>query len=360
MYSPEIGGVEIVAEKIAELASEIGYDSRVLTYNNNNIFNTEIRKGVEVIRLPSHISKGSIRWSFNFSKNLKIKAENSDILIFHFPSFQPEIDLFIRDKYKSTKKICFYHADIVGRGILGFAYNKIIVKNFLKKMDKIIVTSPNMKNSSPVLESFKDKVEIVPLFVETKHFYYRENNQRENLIRKFDTDINKIILYIGRLGRYKGLEYLVKSMIQLQDDVGLVMIGSGVKKKELENIAIENNLNDRILFLDHVDYKILPEFYSSADVFVLPSTDRGEAFGLVAIEAMACGIPIITTELGTGTSYHNINNKTGRIIDPSDSSEIAKSINYIFKNDFSKEAIIERAQQFDLNNFKKNIINKIL
>ena len=156
------------------------------------------------------------------------------------------------------------------------------------------------------------KIEIIPLFVDLKHFYYRKDNKREFLLNKFKNKKEKIVMYIGRLGRYKGLDYLVKSYKYLDKKTGIVIIGNGPKEKEIKKLVDDLNFSNDILFLNHVPYPDLPSYYSAADVFVLPSTDRGEAFGLVVIEAIACGIPVITTELGTGTSYHNIDGVTGK------------------------------------------------
>lgn len=122
------------------------------------------------------------------------------------------------------------------------------------------------------------------------------------------------------------------------------------------------NLENDILFLDHVPYEELPEYYSSADLFVLPSIDRGEAFGLVAIEAMACGVPVVTTELGTGTSFHNINGVTGKVIEPRNSTALAKAINEILENPnkYKKQNIVKRAKDFSYDKFEKNVKEKII
>ena len=362
MYRPEIGGVEIVAEAIAKILKENNYESQVLTYNNINKLKEEIIDEVKVKRLPIIFQKGSVRWSNKYKKNMKKESKHADIIIFHFPSFQPEIDLFFTNKYSNAKKICFYHSDIVGKGFLGNLYNKLVTQNFLEKMDKIIVTSPNMKDSSKELEKFKDKVEVVPLFVDTTHFYYREKNKREFLLSRFKNKKEKIVMYIGRLGRYKGLEYLIEAFQNLDKKNGLVIIGKGVKEKELKTKVQELNLEDDILFLDFIPHEELPEYYSSADLFVLPSIERGESFGIVAIEAMACGVPVVTTELGTGTSFHNIDGVTGRVIESRNSTALAKAINEILENPnkYKKQNIVKRAKDFSYDKFEKNVKEKIL
>ncbi len=361
-YSPEIGGIEIVAEKIAKIAIEEGYSSEIITFNNDNVMKEEIIENIKVSRLPTIFEKGSIRLSFKYKEMMKRKAKDTDLILFHFPCFQPEIDFLFKDKYKKIKKICFYHGHVIGQGLLSVLYNKIITRRFLDAMDIIIVTSPNIKNSSFLLRDYQEKIEVIPLFVNLKHFYYREDNKRKFLLNKFKNKKEKIVMYIGRLGRYKGLNYLVKSYKYLDKEIGIVIIGEGPKEKEIKKLVDDLNLSNDILFLNHVPYSELPSYYSAADVFVLPS-DSGEAFGLVAIEAMACGIPVITTELGTGTSYHNIDGVTGRVIPPKNEEEIAKAIKEIlFENPerYKKENIIKRAAEFSYENFEKNVVEKIL
>lgn len=363
MFKPEIGGVEIVAENIAKIAKSYGYVSEVLTFNKDKYLIEESIDNIKITRIPTLFRKDSIRWSFKYRRILKSKLENCRIILFHFPSFQPEIDFLVRNKYKKIKKICFYHADIVGRRMFDGIYNALIVNKFLDSMDKIIVTSPNIKNSSNVLKGFHEKIEIIPLFVDLKHFYYRKDNKREFLLNKFKNKKEKIVMYIGRLGRYKGLDYLVKSYKYLDKKTGIVIIGNGPKEKEIKKLVDDLNFSNDILFLNHVPYPDLPSYYSAADLFVLPSTDRGEAFGLVVIEAMACGIPVITTELGTGTSYHNIDGVTGRVIPPKNEEEIAKAIKEILFESperYKKENIIKRAAEFSYENFEKNVVEKIL
>lgn len=361
-YKPEIGGIEIVAESIAKILKESNYESVVLTFNNINKLEEETIDGVKVKRLPTIFEKGSVRLSNKYKKNMKKESQNANLILFHFPSVQPEIDLLFSNKYRNAKKICFYHSDIVGKGFLGIIYNKIVTQKFLEKMDKIIVTSPNMKDGSKELEKFQDKIEIVPLFVDTTHFYYREKNKREFLLSRFKNKKEKIVMYIGRLGRFKGLEYLIEAFQKLDKKNGLVIIGKGVKEKELNTKVQELNLEHDVLFLDFVPHEELPEYYSSADLFVLPSIERGESFGLVAVEAMACGIPVITTELGTGTSFHNIDGITGKVIEPRNSIALAKAINEILENPhkYKKQNIVKRAKDFSYVKFEKNVKEKII
>ena len=229
----------------------------------------------------------------------------------------------------------------------------IVAPNFLSKMDRILVTSPNMKQSSACLRPFLDKVEGVPLFVDVEHFHCYEDNKREELLKEIGADNEtKIILYVGRFGRYEGLSYLVKALTLLPENYCLVLIGDGPERPAAEQLVGELKLGHRVLRLDHVPYADLPKYYSVADVFVLPSVDRDEAFGLVVVEAMACGVPVVTTELGTGTSFPNINGVTGRVVPPRNERALADAIAEICKNKhkYDPQVIRKRAEEFSTEN----------
>jgi len=359
MYPPEIGGIEIVTKEIAEIAEKHNYQSSVLTFSDAKKSLIKDQKGVRVIRLASDFQHDPVRISKIYHKTMRQLSKETDLIVFHFPSFQPELDLFFHNY--SVYKICFYHADVVNRGLSGMIYNNIIVKRFLKKMDKIIVTSPNMIETSKNLKNFKAKIEIVPLFVDTEHFQYKEKNKRKLIQRKLkiENDDFKIISYIGRFGRYKGLDILIKSLSMLDKSIYLLLVGDGKQKKVLERLTNELGLVKRVLFVDQVPYDELPLYYSASDVFVLPSVDRGEAFGLVAIEALACGIPIITTKLGTGTTFHNLNGQTGLHVEPENCVELRNAIHKILDENWKvnrKELLRQRATDFSRTIFEERII----
>jgi len=360
MFYPEIGGVEVVAKKIAEIGLPLFDRSIVLTFNRENKIVEENIGGLEVIRINSILRKDPIRLSNNFSKYLKKFSDENNTFVFHFPSAQPE--LFFRFRNIKGHKICFYHSDIASNSLIGKIYKKFVVGKFLSKMNKIIVTSPNIIETSLFLKQYRNKIIVIPSFVDTEHFYFRHENKREYLLSFLKMNISdpKIIMYIGRFGRYKGLNYFVKSLSLLPSNYIGVLIGNGPKEEEIKSmVSSKNGLQKRVVFLDHVPYDDLPKYYSAADVFVLPSTDRGEAFGLVAIEAMACGIPVITTELGTGTSYHNIDNITGRVVPPKDDKALTNAILDITESPtkFDKTVIRKRAEEFSLKTFERRILN---
>ncbi|MFZ7132598.1 MAG: glycosyltransferase, partial [Eubacteriales bacterium] len=157
---------------------------------------------------------------------------------------------------------------------------------------------------------------------------------------------------------YKGIDILLKAVSMLPEKYRLVVV-SNDSQEQINNEIDKFKLTSRVKFYKGVKYQDLPKYYRSADVFCMPSTDRGEAFGLVSVEAMACGTPVITTELGTGTSYHNIDRVTGRVIEKNNPTQLKGAILEICnnKNTYNPRVVRNRAEDFSLDKFKENWSN---
>jgi len=356
-YPPEVGGIEFVAKELAEIGFELYGSSEVITFNCEFKNIEEKTHEVKVYRLKAFSLNRSVRVPFGYIKILKNKALRASNIIYHFPSFIPEL-LLLKN---NTQKICLYQADIVGKGIIGEFYNRLVVKRFLDSMDKIVVTSPNMKNTSELLEGRKN-IFVIPLGIDVNHFKPEGDLVKEKILNDFnskDREQDKILLFVGRIARYKGLDILLKSLAKLPTNYKLVIVTNGYSSK-INRLIRKLEIKSRVRIYNGISYNELPEYYRSGDVLCMPSTDRGEAFGLVALESMACGTPVVTTELGTGTSYHNIDGKTGRIIKPNDIEQLKDAIINICSNeDYDKKTIRDRSLKFSLENFRTNWINML-
>lgn len=357
-----IGGIEKVVENLAVVMKELNYESYVIAFYGQGVTEATLHQTLHIKILPTIVSVGNVNISLQYVQEIKRLDSEDTLFVFHSPIGQAEL---YGDFYKTLKgkKVCFYHSDVDGYGFIGRFYNNIFVRKYLEVMDLIITTSPNIAKTSELLRNFANKIVVIPLGVDTNHFKPCINrDKRKQILNIFPTEVSKIVLYVGRLGRYKGVEYLISAFEDLPEGYGLVIIGEGPKKRELRELSESKAFNNRVLFLNHVPYNELPFYYSAADVFVLPSIDRGEAFGIVAVEAMACGTPVITTELGTGTSYHNIHGKTGLVVPPKDSKSLAEAIRYIVehKEEFNEEIIRERAEEFSLEKFRERMKRLLL
>lgn len=346
-YFPKIGGLETVAIQLAEHFVKRGHDVKILCCGKNDEV-TNIN-GVEVIRVKPFLNVGSAPVSFKYIKKFRELAREADILHFHVPNPIGEL-AFCLDKDLKAKTICTYHLDPVRPKAFVKVYKKLLHK-FLNRMQIICPTSENYINSSDVLGEFKNKCCAIPLGVDIKTFADVEPEnilKAEELVKNFS---RPRILFCGRFSYYKGIKYLVEAMMKIPD-ANLILVGDGEEYERVQNQVHELNLTERICFVGRLTFDIYRAMYHVCDLFVLPSVFRSEAFGLVGIEAMSAGLPIITTELGGGTSYYNIDGETGFVISPANVDELTNAVKKILadKNlaeQFSKNAI-EQVKEFSL------------
>jgi len=331
MYPPERGGMEVVAERIATHFAGIFDESVVVTFQPKERKRSEYTQdGVRVVRLPRDLHYEPLRCSFSYYGELSSLDGHDTTFLFHYPCFQPEIRALGRG-YNGLlgKKIALFHLDISGLGPITPLYNRFVVQKFLDQMDRIVPTSQNLARTSQVLAGREERIRVIPLGVDTDVFVPAGHSLRPAIERSFAVSPgagSKLVMYLGRFDWYKGLPYLVRAMKELPDRYVLALVGDGVEKQRVVREVNRLGLSERVAFFDHQPFELLPAFYSAADVFVLPSVYRTEAFGLVGIEAMACGTPTVTTELGTGTSSYIEDGVSGRIVKPRDPALLAEAI----------------------------------
>jgi rhamnosyl/mannosyltransferase len=169
------------------------------------------------------------------------------------------------------------------------------------------------------------------------------------------------ILFLGRHRHYKGVDVLIRSMAQV-DNARLLIGGTGVESDNWKALTTELGLNDCITFLGDIPESEKAQLYKQADIFVLPAVNRAEAFGIVLLEAMASGLPCVTSELGTGTSFVVQDGQTGIVVPPSQPAALADALNRLLQNptlrqqmgasgrqrvltEFTIERMVERIEQ---------------
>lgn len=253
-----------------------------------------------------------------------LKRLDSDILHFHLPCPTAMISYFLA--MPKGRVIVTYHSDIIRQKWAIGIYKPLLIK-FLRIADCIIATSPNYIESSPYLKHFKDKCIIIPHGIDINRFYC-------------NIPSSPTVLFVGKLRYYKGLEYLIKSMEGI--DAKLIIIGTGSEEKRLKKLAAGS---EKIQFLGNIPEKELPKYYAGCSVFALPSTERSEAFGIVQLEAMASGKPVISTLLDTGVPWVNEDGITGIIVPPKDHLALRESINKLLKDDILRKQLGENARK---------------
>jgi len=216
-----------------------------------------------------------------------------------------------------------------------------IMKIFLESSSKIIANSNFTKNEYIEFGINPEKIKIITPGVDIGRFYPQKKD--EHLLEKFNLRDKKILLTVGRLDERKGHDKVIEALSKLKSkypDLTYLIVGSGREEKRLQNIVKNYALEDYVVFVGYVPDEELPRYYNLCDIFILLNRQteankllKGdyEGFGIVFIEASACGKPIIAGNFG-GVYDAVENGKTGLVIDPVNIEEIIKSIEYFLSN----------------------------
>jgi glycosyltransferase involved in cell wall biosynthesis len=306
-YPPVKGGIECHINLLTNGLRAKGIDVQVLVSNTKNRFQIDRFNGVMVAKVPQLGRFYSAPLTPTFHRYLKRYGKAADIIHFHHPNPTAEFSYFFTNLNK--KLIVTYHSDIIRQDKLGKLYSPFR-KMFLEKTDRIIATSPNYIQSSTVLKGFKHKCTVIPLGTDIERFLSDTDSTQIKKIKR-ENGPTPLILFVGCFRYYKGLHLLISAMKDVP--AKLFLIGSGPEEFRLRNLVEKKSLDRKIFFLGELPDAEVNLYYQACDIFVLPSHLRSEAFGMVQLEAMCCRKPVISTELGTGTSFVNINQQTGII-----------------------------------------------
>jgi glycosyltransferase involved in cell wall biosynthesis len=330
-YYPSVGGGIRYQKDVVDHFRKKGDIVDVLTVSVDKNMRIRTTDQGAVIEMPKWAKINSAVISLPYLNLFSKLASGYDILHFNFPNPIAEIAAVRHAKQlRHVKKLVLYHADIVPAKRLSGLYNRLITSRFLNLMDHIVVSSPNLLKFSPHLQSFTEKVTVIPFGIDLDYY---TASQQDKCNRQQPVPN---ILFVGRLSRYKGIDYLIRAMNGLK--AKLSIIGEGPLKKSLIELADSLSVKDQVEFCGYVSEETLLKKYQQADILVLPSTDAGEAFGYVLIEAMACRTALISTELKTGTSFVNADGETGFVVPPKD----VKALNKALKALCDDPAMLER------------------
>jgi len=326
-YPPVIGGVEGHINLIANGLKQRGMNVEVLVSNTCARLQIEEIEGIRVTKAPQLGRFASAPLNATFSSWVRKLGKRADIIHFHFPNPTGEISSLLAGL--RGKVVVTYHSDIVRQARMAKLYAPFM-RAFLSRADLIMATSPNYVRSSEILGDFQDKCRIIPFGIDLRRFEYTpETAKAVHAVRR--TYGPEIILFVGRFRYYKGLYMLIEAMKLARGK--LLLIGSGPMDKELKcRVAEDPEMSGRIFFLGALSDQQVAAYLHACDLFVLPSIVRSEAFGIVLLEAMACAKPLISTELGTGTSFVNQHRETGLVVPPNNPTALAHAINFLLAN----------------------------
>jgi glycosyltransferase involved in cell wall biosynthesis len=324
-FIPYVGGLEVRVLGLARWLAGKGDSVIVLTSHERGTKSSEVIDGVVVRR--STVVLDVFNALFTPGILFDLIREEYDVIDVNLPDPVNSIFAYFASVLRRKPLFVTYHADIIREGIIYMPFKLVYAPLewlVLKRARKIFVTSPNYASSSLSLKGFLSKTVVAPSFVEFGR-YSRRTTKTD--VRKTLSLGGKMVLFVGRLVAYKGVEYLLDAAAEVPD-ASFVIVGDGVLSDGLRQKAKELNLNN-VVFAGHVSDDDLPDYYLACDVFVLPSVTRQEAFGLVLVEAMAFGKPVISTNF-SGMPY--VVGDAGLLVEPRNPKALAEAVRKIISD----------------------------
>ncbi|MFH1522270.1 MAG: glycosyltransferase family 4 protein [Patescibacteria group bacterium] len=325
-YPPYKGGIGNVALKHAEILFNQGHEITTFTPGYKNEKNNE-----NVIRLRSWLKYGKGA----FLPQLFFILKNFDIIYLHYPFFgTAEIVWLFKIFHPGKKLIIHYHMDVTGLSLSAKILsipNRLIRNSLFKKADIITCASLDyIKNSeiAIIYKKYISKFKEIPFGVDINKFTPR-NIPTPNKGGVLN------ILFVGGLDKahyFKGVDILLKSAAKLKTkNWQLLIVGNGELKIQYQKQAQGLRIHDKVKFLENIKSDELPRIYQEADLFVLPSINKNEAFGLVLLESMASGVPVIASNLpGVRSVFQN--GIHGFLTKPGNSDDLRNKIELILKD----------------------------
>lgn len=321
------GGVEYYIDQLCRALRARGVDSDVFTLSDIANPRTIDYHGYKIHRAKRTFTIASTGFSLQSISRFKDVVKEYDIVHYHFP--WPFMDILHYLTPIDKPVVVSYHSDIVKQKNLMHFY-KPIMSGFLRRADAILVSSENYYKSSSVLSDYGDKISIEPYFFDPDSIPTPDPKRVQEIKEKYG---QKFFLFMGVLRYYKGLEFAIEAV--RGTDLQLVIAGDGPMFSKLR--AQSKDL-DNVSFVGKLSAKEKSNFFEASTGFVFPSHLRSESFGISLIEASYFGKPMITCEIGTGTSYVNLDKVTGICVNPKSSQELREAMTALSsQQELSKE-----------------------
>jgi rhamnosyl/mannosyltransferase len=322
-YPPHLGGIEFHMRDLANALVARGHEVRALVANEDKDTVREQIDGVDVTRLGRAFAYSSTPVVLGLGRAIKAEASGdtpADLLHLHFPYPWGEVSWLTARPGLPT--VMTYHSDIVRQKAMLAAYTPLLHR-VLDRVDLILASSPDMVEHSPFLSRVAEKCRVVPFGIDVERF------DLTGVLAKRAADIRAahvrpVVLFVGRLVYYKGIDVLVEAMASV--DADLVIVGSGPLESQLRERISALGIRERVMMLPTLPFEELAAWFNAADIFCLPSVARSEAFGLVQLEAHASGTPVVSTRLTTGVPFVNRDGVTGLTVEPGNVGELAEAL----------------------------------
>ena len=337
LYPPAGGGMETVLRDLCDGTAE-DWNVRVVAANVRSETVRERCGDVDVSRVAAFGQAASV--PLCPSLPLELWRHRADCVVLHEPNPIAGTSLFLHTP--APRLVVWHHSDLVRPRWAPPTYGRIVQRALYRRADCVIVSSPALAAGSALIRHAR-RVAVIPFGITLERYEQVDAVSRSKADRVVAAVPGPRMLFVGRLVDYKGLEVLLDAMGRCQGS--LVIVGEGPLEGALRALVTEKRLGGRVLFAGRVSDADLPAFYQACDLFVLPSIVRTEAFGVVQIEAMAAGRPVVSTNLPTGVPWVNQDGISGLVVTPGDSVALGDALRRVLDDGALRRRLGEGARR---------------
>ena len=331
-----IGGVEQVIDQIIKGTQRLGIDAEVLSLTTGLSPRTTEINGYKSHYARRDFQLASTGFSVSVIRRFAQLVKGVDVVHYHFP--WPFMDVVHFATQIKNPAIVTYHSDIIRQKCLLRLYHPL--KNqFLKSMDRIVATSPNYLKSSATLNRLQDKVSVIPIGLDKATYPQPTQSCLQDWRERIGS---KFFLFIGALRYYKGLHILLETAQGM--DCPIVIVGAGPVESELKIQVAARGLRN-IHFMGFLPDESKVALLMLCYAVVFPSHLRSEAFGVALLEGAMYGKPLISSEIGTGTTFINIEGETGMVVPPNDPVALREAMRYLWDHPDHAAEMGRRAEE---------------
>ncbi len=334
-YLPDsVGGIEQVIYQLCQSGIAHGIQSEVLTLSANPHPLEVMVADHKVHRARLDIQLASTGFSYSVLQRFRELAAQADVINYHFP--WPFMDLVHFTARINKPTVVTYHSDIVRQKHLLRLYSPLM-RRFLGQADRIVAASPNYLATSEVLKHYRNKTVVVPYGLDKSSYPVPTTTCVEGWRQRFG---ERFFLFVGVMRYYKGLHILLEAA--QGNGYPIVIVGAGPLEQELREQAAALGLH-HVHFVGRLGEEDKVALLQLCEAILFPSHLRSKAFGISLLEGAMYGKPMISSEIGTGTSFINIHNETGLVVPPSDPLAFRAAMRTLWDNPLQAQAMGQKA-----------------
>jgi len=315
-YPPYPGGMESHLQTLCEELSK-SIEVEVLVASDRWRSERSRQGQVELVRLATALMLHGTPVVPLMARAMR--RAQPDVVHLHFPN--PMAALACLMSRLAVPIVVTWHSDVVRQRRAAAAFAPLL-SLLLRRCAAIIVGSTAYIETSAVLSARRNLCHVIPFGIRADAFEHPNIARVAELRRRYG---ERVVLGVGRLIYYKGFEHLVRAMADVQATA--LIAGDGPLGVALSAEAVRLGVGDRVALLGRVNDADLKACYNACDVFALPSVERSEAFGIVQLEAMACGKPVVNTWLDSAVPHVSLDGLTGLTVPPGDPKALAAALN---------------------------------